>query len=93
MISEKILDYLRRRTAVDEELKAADLIEHQAAQIEMLRETLRELITFELLDAGVQSSDELCFEFREAVKVYNQTTPDQALEQFAERVREQCAKV
>ena len=92
---EKILDYLRRRTTTEEELEAADLIEEQAAQIEMMRQAIQAL----------ENDSEECLDFDEctAVLVPIDTfhalidpmvlSPDQALEQFAAKVREQCALI
>ena len=74
--------------------KAANLIERQAAQIEMMRSTLHGIV-----DADWRKLEELASpeEFvRWAKSRANHvlsTTPDQALEQFAVRVREQCAKM
>ncbi len=68
--------------------EAADLIERQAAQIEMMRDAFS--------DKSLYCSSEFCsrelpenccrMKQREALT----TTPDEALEQFAAKVREQC---
>ncbi len=55
--------------------KAANLIERQAVQIEMMREALGYRIDHPKVITALSF------------------TPDQALEQFAERVREQCAQM
>lgn len=74
--------------------KAANLIERQAAQIEMMRSTLHGIV-----DADWRKWEELASpeEFvRWAKSRANHvlsTTPDQALERFAERVRKQCIGV
>ena len=63
--------------------EAADLIERQAAQIEMMRVALQ--------SAEWNSLDLPQFVVTQIVEALS-TTPDQALEQFAAKVREQCAK-
>ena len=71
--------------------EAADLIEKQSAQIEMLREALEAaynglrwwMDAFPLYVTGADNEEIL-----KIVKVIS-ATPDQALEQFAERVLEQ----
>ncbi len=73
---------------------APNIIERQAAQIEMMRSTLHGIV-----DADWRKWEELASpeEFvRWAKSRANHvlsTTPDQALEQFAVRVREQCIGV
>ena len=64
-------------------------IDRQAAQIEMMREAL------ESCDSGDYSTGDVIYpSFNEhLVEKALSTTPDQALEQFAAKVREQCAKV
>lgn len=57
------------------------VIERQAAQIEMMRESL------EFMWRDVPMND---YAFEKCEKALS-TTPDQALEQFAAKVREQCA--
>ena len=74
---------------------AATLIERQAAQIEMMREALEAGYNglrwwMDAFPMHVTEADNE--EMLKLVKTLS-TTPDQALEQFAERVREQCAKV
>lgn len=61
----------------------------------LLREHLRKLIEFELLDAGALSTDELCAEFRQAVIAYNATQAStEALDKYvAEKVKEASNKV
>lgn len=56
----------------------------------LLREHLRKLIEFELLNAGALSTDELCAEFRQAVIAYNTTIAStEALDAYvAEKVKE-----
>ena len=68
---------------------AADLIERQAAQIKMMREALGHAFNgilyyhhAKLVKIGIDAANE-------ALSI----SPDQALEQFAERVRNQCAEV
>jgi len=74
--------------------KAANLIERQAAQIEMMRSTLHGIV-----DADWRKWEELASpeEFvRWAKSRANHvlsTTTEQALEQFAAKVREQCAQM
>ncbi len=61
--------------------KAANLIERQAAQIEMMREALEKCGT------------DLSLTYKQIMNICTKalsTTPDQALEQFAAKVREQC---
>ena len=65
--------------------ESAVLIERQAVQIEMMREALQHL----LCDVGQTNSMLGAIKARKALS----TTPDQALEQFAAKVREQCAEV
>lgn len=69
--------------------QSADLIERQAAQIEMMREALGHALNgllyyhhAKLVKRGIDVANEAL-----------SATPDQALEQFAERVRNQCADV
>lgn len=75
--------------------ESAVLIERQAAQIEMMREALSDIADDyeDRFDMNSPSTNPgmkyVVKQSREALS----TTPDQALEQFAERVREQCAKV
>ena len=61
------------------------LIERQAAQIEMLRKMLKQVCGSYLLEHPDTNIDP----FVEALS----STPNQALEQFAERVRKQCIGV
>ncbi len=82
---------------------AATLIERQAAQIEMMRE----FIARAPVSSGVCCCGESMNGHSDpmncghtpvdlwdySVEQILSTTPDQALEQFAKRVREQCAKV
>ena len=63
-------------------------IEHQAAQIEMMREALEQLLD----DMGLEGHRVWEATKKQAILSLS-TTPDQALEQFAAKVREQCAKV
>ena len=85
MNTEKILNYLRRRTAGDEEVAAADVIERQAAQIEMMREALiachndLELRMTLSKDDSLNISNSVLDKMIDAID----TPPDQALEQFA----------
>ena len=94
MNTEKILNYLRRRNAGDEEVAAADVIERQAAQIEMMREALiacRDDLKLRMTlskDDSLNISNYVLDKMLDAID----TTPDQALDQFAAKVREQCAK-
>ncbi len=83
--------------------EAADLIERQAAQIEMMRE----FIARAPASSGVcccgeamdnHSSPMNCGHtpvdlWDHSVEQILSTTPDQALKQFAERVREYCAEI
>ncbi len=85
MNTEKILNYLRRRTAGDEEVAAADVIERQAAQIEMLREALEAGYNglrwwMDAFPMHVTEADNE--EMLKLVKTLS-TTPNQALDQFA----------
>ncbi len=66
---------------------AADLIERQAAQIEMMREAL-ENIKWHRKPGG--SPSKYAYEVEIMADKALSTTPDQALEQFAARVRDQC---
>ena len=64
--------------------KQQQTIEHQAAQIEMLRDALQQEYDYQ------KSNDiDVAFWIENALAA----TPDQALEQFAAKVREQCAKM
>ena len=88
--------------------EAANEIERQAAQIEQMREALKESGRLYCTMIGNDFINQPSMFERSVVAKYvrgwfrhNQpsmvkealsTTPDQALEQFAERVREQCAK-
>ncbi len=67
---------------------AADLIERQAAQIEMMREAL-ENIKWHRKPGG--SPSKYAYEVEIMADKALSTTPDQALEQFSAKVREQCA--
>lgn len=59
------------------------------AEIKRLRDELRKLIEFELLDSGANSSDELCYEYRQAVLAYNTPSDTSALDAYvAEKVKE-----
>ena len=74
---------------------AADLIERQAAQIEMMRGALQSAINgvqfwMDTFPSSVTEADRE--ELRCIINVLS-TTTNQALEQFAVRVREQCAKM
>lgn len=69
--------------------QAADLIERQAAQIEMTREAIEYLITWQV--KNVDKWENSAYDF--ADRVLSKITPDQALEQFAAKVREQCAQM
>ena len=69
--------------------QAADLIERQAAQIEMMREALSKIEYLESANGCIMSAGDCSSVATEALS----TTPDQALEQFAAKVREQCAKM
>ena len=60
-------------------------IDRQAAQIEMLRKMLKQVCGSYLLEHPDTNIDP----FVEALS----STPDQALEQFAAKVREQCAQM
>ena len=89
--------------------EAADLIERQAAQIEMLREALKESGRLYCTMIGNDFINQPSMFERSVVAKYvrgwfrhNQpsmvkealsTTPEQALEQFAAKVREQCAQM
>jgi len=71
--------------------ESADLIERQAAQIEMMRSAILQFRNEPILaraqairrTAGYAAMQDAALD----------TTPDQALEQFAAKVREQCAQV
>lgn len=65
--------------------QAADLIERQAAQIAVMREAMQEFCT--RVDNGEVRSVRTYRKFSDILS----TTPDQALEQFAAKVRGQCA--
>mgnify|MGYP006362730563 CR=1 FL=1 len=69
--------------------EAADLIERQAAQIEMMREALSKIEYLESANGCIMSAGDCSSVATEALS----TTPDQALEQFAAKVREQCAQM
>ena len=71
--------------------EAADLIERQAAQIEMMREALCQISQIKNKYNG-GDWDEI-EEARNIAIASFSTTPDQALEQFAAKVREQCAQM
>ena len=66
------------------------IIEHQAAQIEMLRKAL-ENIKWHREPGG--SPSKYAYEVEIMADKALSTTPDQALEQFAAKVKEQCAQV
>ena len=70
------------------------LIERQAAQIEMMREALKYLHTekCDYMRINKLGNPYLEHGTKLAVKALY-ATPDQALEQFAAKVREQCAEV
>ncbi len=70
--------------------KAADLIERQAAQIEMMREAL-ENIKWHRKPGG--SPSKYAYEVEIMADKALSTTPDQALEQFSAKVRDQCIGV
>lgn len=61
----------------------------QAAQIEMTREAIEYLITWQV--KNVDKWENSAYDF--ADRVLSKITPDQALEQFAAKVREQCAQM
>lgn len=67
-------------------------IEALTAQGVVLRGALRSLIEFEMLDSGARDSDELCYEFKQAIVAYN-TTPEASLAEVRKAEREKCAKV
>ena len=67
----------------------AKLIERQAAQIEMMREALSKIEYLESANGCIMSAGDCSSVATEALS----TTPDQALEQFAAKVREQCAQM
>ena len=65
-------------------------IEALTAQVVVLRGALRSLIEFEMLDSGARDSDELCYEFKQAIVAYN-TTPEASLAEVRKAEREKCA--
>ncbi len=64
-------------------------IAEQAAQIEMMREALSKIEYLESANGCIMSAGDCSSVATEALS----TTPDQALEQFAAKVREQCAQM
>lgn len=64
-------------------------VERQAAQIEMMREVLSKIEYLESANGCIMSAGDCSSASTEALS----TTPDQALEQFAAKVREQCAEM
>jgi len=64
-------------------------IAEQAAQIEMMRDALSKIEYLESANGCIMSAGDCSSVATEALS----TTPDQALEQFTGRVREQCAEV
>jgi len=83
-MSKELINRIRakKRNATDEEDESADLIESQAAQIEMMKDTLSRIM------GGVSNMGH----YERARKALS-TTPNEALQAFAEKVREQCAQV
>jgi len=83
-MSKELINRIRakKRNATDEEDESADLIESQAAQIEMMKDTLSRIM------GGVSNMGH----YERARKALS-TTPNEALQAFAEKVREQCALV
>ncbi len=69
-------------------VEAADLIEAQAAQIEVMRKALENIIEYE--HGFCAHPDDLRDIAKEALST---TTPNEALQAFAEKVREYCAEI
>ena len=74
-----------------ESYEYAELVEklEQAAHIEMMREALSKIEYLESANGCIMSAGDCSSVATEALSA----TPDEALEQFAAKVREQCAKL
>ena len=69
--------------------QAADVIERQAAQIEMMREGFTNI----MVNTCEKFPGQRTLQIMEICNKSLSATPDQALEQFAAKVREQCAQM
>ncbi len=102
-MSKELINRIRakKRNATDEEDEAADLIEAQAARIEMMREFIaRAPVSSGVCCCGEaidgHSSPMICGHspvdlWDHSVEQILATTSDEALQAFAEKVRDQCA--
>lgn len=88
-IASQIYEY---KTAAEEITKLRETITAQAAVIEKLRESLRTLIALEMADAGATDSDELCCEYKDAIRSYNHTDSTQILDEVRKQERERVAQ-
>ena len=68
--------------------QAADLIERQAAQIEMMREGFTNI----MVNTCEKFPGQRILQIMEICNKSLSSAPDQALDQFAAKIREQCAK-